>query len=158
MADQKLTDLPAATTVANADKLYVVQGVSSKSATVEVLRGQIPNTPTAIFGDGSSTLSLEVGQKCYVRVPYGGTIVEWGLVANATCSCTIDVWAAAGALPTSSDSVTGGDKPALSGATVAGDSTLVGWSPSISAGDVLGFSLDTLSGSATQITLTLKVK
>ena len=156
MADQKVTELPSATAVTSADIAYVVQGGNSKQMTLEVLRRLAPNTPTAVFGDGNSTESLEAGLTCFVRVPYGGTIVEWGLVANASCTCVVDVWKNT-TLPTNANSITASAKPSLSGATVADSDTLTGWDTDVVEGDILGFELESVSGSASQITLTLKV-
>lgn len=156
MADSKVSDLAAATAVTDADLLYVVQSATDKKLTLETLRKLIPHTPTAVFGDGTDTASIVAGQTCFVRVPYGGTIVEWTLVANASCTVTIDVWKHT-ALPTNSNSITASAKPALSAATVGGSSTLTGWTTAVTAGDVFGFELESISGSATQVTLTLKV-
>ena len=156
MADQKLTDLTAAASVTDADYLYIVQSGTSKKATLEVLRKLMPHTPTAVFGDGQLTTSLVAGLTCFVRVPYAGTIVEWSLVANASCTCVLDVWKHT-ALPTNAHTITASAKPGLTAATIGGSSTLTGWTTAVAAGDVFGFELESVSGSASQITLTLKV-
>lgn len=157
MADTKTTDLTEATSVTDDDVLYLVQGGNSKQVSLEVLRHLVPHTPTAVFGDGQDAASLEAGLTCFVRVPYAGTIVEWSLVANASCTCVLDVWKAAGALPTNANSIAASAKPGLTAAAVGGSTTLTGWTTTISAGDVLGFELESLSGTPSEITLVLKV-
>jgi hypothetical protein len=53
--------------------------------------------------------------------------------------------------PTVADTITASAKPTLSSATKAEDSTLTGWSTSVTAGDVIGFKVD----SATTVTRVL---
>jgi hypothetical protein len=157
MPDQKLTEVTETTALTDADLAYVVQGGFSRRATLETLRRLIPHTPTAVFGDGQDSDSLTASLTCFVRVPYAGTIVEWSLVANASCTCVLDVWKAAGALPTNANTITASAKPGLTDETVGGSTTLTGWTTAISAGDVLGFELESLTGTPSEITLVLKV-
>lgn len=157
MADEKLSDLTEAVTLTGAELAYVVQGGTSKHALISTLRKLMPNTPTAVFGDGQDAASIEAGLTCFVRVPYGGTIVEWSLVANASCTCVLDVWKSAGALPTNANTITASAKPGLTAASVGGSTTLTGWTTAVTAGDVLGFELESLTGTPSEITLVLKV-
>ena len=53
--------------------------------------GASTQTPGCTWGDGVNTDSITVGTVGYIRVPYAGTISEWCVVANASCTCTIDV-------------------------------------------------------------------
>jgi hypothetical protein len=110
-----------------------------------------------MWGDSVSAESVVVSTVTYVRVPYSGTIQEWHIIATASCSCTLDVWKASGALPTNANSITASAKPALSGATTATSGTLTGWATTVSTGDILGFELEALTGTPTAITLVLKV-
>lgn len=120
--------------------------------------GSGAQTPTGVFGDAVNTTSVVAGTVCYVRVPYSGTISEWTLIANVSCTCVVDVWKAAGALPTNGNTITASAKPSLSAATVGGSSTLTGWTTTVTTGDVLAFELESLSGgSPTEITIVLKV-
>ncbi|MCA9325215.1 hypothetical protein KDA23_04095 [Candidatus Saccharibacteria bacterium] len=127
------------------------------------LAGGIPawsnreHAPTAIWGDGVLSSSITAGLTTYVRVPYSGTISRWDIIANASTTCTIDIWKAAGSLPTIANTITAAAKPSLSAATTGFSTTLTGWTTSVSAGDVFGFYLQSVSGSASEITLTLKV-
>lgn len=119
--------------------------------------GGAAHSPGAVFGDGTNAGSVTTGLVAYVRVPYSGTISRWDIVADVACTCTVDVWKAAGAVPTNVNSITAAATPALSAATVATSSALTGWTTSVAAGDVLAFALETLSGAPTQITIALLV-
>jgi hypothetical protein len=115
------------------------------------------NTPTAVWGDGVNTASIVGGMVTYVRLPYSGTISEWHVVANSSCSCTLDVWKANNGLPTNANSITASAKPSLSSAATASSSTLTGWTTAVSVGDVIGFELESVTGSPSEISLVLKV-
>lgn len=114
-------------------------------------------TPTATWGDSVAAESIVASTVTYVRVPYSGVIREWHIIATTSCSCTLDVWKAAGTLPTNANSITASAKPELSSATTATSSTLTGWSTTVTAGDVFGFELESVTGTPTAITLVLKV-
>lgn len=138
------------------DKLYFTQTTGTTRRTIATTY-DVTHTPTAIWGDGMLSSSVKAGMKCYVRVPYAGTILSWNIVASGSCTCVVDVWKAAGALPTVSNTITASAKPSLSAAAVATSSTLTGWTTAVSAGDVFGFNLDSVSGSPTSITLVLNI-
>lgn len=114
-------------------------------------------TPTAVWGDSISPASVQAATVSYVRIPYSGTITEWHIIATASCNCTIDVWKAAGALPTNANTITASAKPSLASTTTASSSTLTGWTTTVTAGDVLGFELESFSNAPTAISITLKV-
>lgn len=107
-------------------------------------------------GGGSD---LTTGFTRYIRVPRAGTITKWTLLADVGGSIVIDVWkdTFANYPPTDSDSITGGNEPELSTDDEAEDSTLTGWSTSVSAGDVLGFIVDSVSGGIKWAVLVLEV-
>lgn len=120
--------------------------------------GASVQSPGCVFGDGSSSDSVVVGSVAYVRVPYEGTIEQWDIVADVACTCVIDVWKVAGAVPTIANTITASAKPQLVAATVGESSTLTGWTTSVAIGDVIAFKLSSLSGgSPTQIAIALRV-
>lgn len=100
---------------------------------------------TAIFDGGGSVISA--GSKCYVRFPWAGTITKVTTLADVSGSAVVDVWkdTYANYPPTVADTITASAKPTLSTATKAEDSTLTGWTTSITAGDVFGFNVDSCS-------------
>jgi hypothetical protein len=108
-----------------------------------------------IDGGGSA---ITTGVKGFVRIPVACTITKATTLstdASATSgSIVIDIWkdTFANYPPTVADTITASAKPTLSSATNAEDSTLTGWSTSVSAGDVVGFKVD----SATTVTRVLE--
>ena len=58
--------------------------------------------------------------------------------------------------PTPADSITASAKPTISSGTKQQDSTLTGWTTSISAGDILRFNVDSIT-TITRCTVSLKM-
>ena len=73
-------------------------------------------------------------------------------------SIVIDIWkdTLANYPPTVADTITASAKPTLASATKSEDTTLTGWTTALTAGDVLGFKVDSASG-VTQVLVTLTV-
>lgn len=138
------------------DRLYYTQTTGATRKTVAAF-DDIVHTPTAVWGDGSTTNSIQVGTVCYVRVPYSGTIASWSVVASVSCTCVLDVWKSNATLPTVANTITASDKPTLTAATTAASSTLTGWTTTVTTGDVFGFNLFSISGTPTSITLVLNI-
>ena len=108
-----------------------------------------------IDGGGSAITAGALGK--FPTVPYSGEIESVEVAADQTGSIVIDVWKAADAIPTDTNSITGSNPATLSTAQRSQDETLTGWTTSISAGDVLGFEVDSVS-TVQEVTLTIKVK
>jgi hypothetical protein len=109
-----------------------------------------------IIGDGIN--SIEVGLKGFLEIPFAATIKQWTLMADQAGDIVIDIWkdTYANFPPTDADTITGANEPSLSAAQKAQDSTLTGWTTSISAGDILAFNVDS-AATVTQVTLALKM-
>jgi hypothetical protein len=110
---------------------------------------------TAVFAGNGAVITP--GIITYVRAPRTSTITKVTLLADQTGSAVLDIWkdTYANFPPTIADSICGSSKPTLSSAIKYEDSTLSTWTTSITAGDVLGFYLDSCS-TITQITLQLE--
>ena len=108
-----------------------------------------------IDGAGSAITAGALGK--FPTVPYSGEIESVEVAADQSGSIVIDIWKAADAIPTNSNSITGSSPATLSSAQRSQDETLTGWTTSIAAGDVLGFEVDSAS-TVTEVTLTIKVK
>lgn len=108
-----------------------------------------------IDGGGSA---ITTGVKGYVSIPYACTINSWVLLADQSGSIVIDVWkdTLANYPPTVADTIAGTEKPTLSAATNNTDTSLSTWTTSVSAGDIIGFNVDSAS-TVTRVTLVLKV-
>lgn len=93
---------------------------------------------TFVFDGGGSALSGTI-DRCHV-VDFGGTIKQVSIVADQSGSATIDVQTVSYASytgPSSASTITSSDTPALSSAVKYQDSTLTGWTTSLTAGMVV---------------------
>jgi hypothetical protein len=133
---------------------------------VLTLASQIPSWVSGsrlvgITVDGGGS-AITTGVKGFVMVPYTGTITKSTLISTdasvTSCSIVFDVWkdTYANYAPTVADTITASAKPTLSSAIKAQDSTLTGWTTSVTAGDILGFNVDSVT-SCTRVTLMLTV-
>ncbi len=90
---------------------------------------------------------IETGIKGYIRIPYACTITKVTLLSDQSGSIVIDIWkdSYVNYPPTNADSITASTPPTLSSATKSEDSTLTAWTTSISAGDCIGFNVDSIT-------------
>jgi len=108
-----------------------------------------------IDGGGSA---ITTGLKGFLEVPFNCTIVRSTLLADQTGSAVVNVWDAAYSSfpPTVSNKITASAPPTISSAVKAQDSTLTGWTTSLTSGDIIAFNVDSAS-TVTRLTLSLKV-
>jgi len=80
------------------------------------------------------------------------------MMADQTGSIVVDIWKDnyANFPPTDADSITASAPPTISTAQKSEDSTLTGWTTSISADDILAFNVDSCS-TIERVTISLKV-
>lgn len=84
--------------------------------------------------------AVAVGTTPSLTFPTAGTIISAtlsGSLSAGNCSATIDVWKANAALPTVANTITASALPALSTAKYHQDTTLTGWTKTISTNDVI---------------------
>lgn len=168
MADTKLSDLSAASSVAGTDLLYTVQtaGVGGVKATVAQMSTavvastamsniKISSIGYVIDGGGAAITAGALGS---LSIPYDCTINSVTLLADQSGSIVVDIWkdTLANYPPTVADTICASAKPTLSSATHSENTTLTGWTTSIAAGDTLKFNVDSAT-TVTQVTLILKV-
>lgn len=110
---------------------------------------------TVIDGGGAV---ITTGVKGYLEVPMACTITAVRMLADQSGSIVVDIWkdTYANYPPTDADSITASAVPTISTATKSQDTTLTGWTTSISAGDILGFNVDSAT-TVTRVTLQLTV-
>jgi hypothetical protein len=141
-----------------ADRTLVVgagTGITVNADDVAVSTNTRTGSISVVIGNGTDVITT--GTYGYQPLDFAGTITAWQVASkNASSSVVVDVWKAAGAIPTNSDSITGTDKPTLSNAQYGSDTSIT-WTSSgaFSAGDVLGFEIESAT-TATQITVTLR--
>jgi hypothetical protein len=131
-------------------------GTSSTSAAA----GNHTHTPTVgldfiIDGGGSA---LTAGIKGDVRIPVDMTITGVRLFADQIGSAVVDIWkdSYANYPATVADTITASAKPTLSSALKYEDTTLTGWTTSLTAGDTLRFNVDSAS-TITRLTVSLSL-
>lgn len=133
-------------------------GVRIADAGVTVAKlatGAKTGTMLVTFDGGGSAITT--GVKGDLHVPIAVTITKATLLADQSGSIVIDIWkdSYANFPPTNADTITASAKPTLSGAAKSQDSTLTGWTTSVSAGDVLRFNVDSAS-TVTRVLLALE--
>lgn len=131
---------------------------------LEIDTGQLTLTSTHLTGEIGITIDgagseIADGVKGFVRIPYACTITGVYLMADQTGSIVVDVWKDTFAQypPDVGDTITASAKPTLSSAASGSDTTLTGWTKAVSAGDVIGFNVDsctTIERLTLQITTT----
>lgn len=124
--------------------------------------GNVANVDTTIASisfviDGGGSV-LTTGVKGYLEVPFNCTINRATLLADQSGSVVVDIFkdTYANYPPVVGDKITASAPPTITTATKSQDSTLTGWTTSITAGDVLGFNVNSAT-TITRVTLALKV-
>jgi hypothetical protein len=140
----------ADTSDSNALKEDTVQGILDLARA-----GSIRGIEFIIDGGGSA---ITTGVKGYLEIPFACTINRVTLLADQSGSIVVDIWkdTYANYPPVDGDSITSSAVPTISSATKSQDASLSGWTTSISAGDVLGFNVDSIS-TCQRVTVSLKV-
>lgn len=114
-----------------------------------------PRTLGMTFDGGGSPPT--VGSVGYVVAQVTGTIRGWAMVADAAGSAVVDVWKAAGAIPTNANSIAAAAKPTLTAQQLASSTAVGTWTTtSVTAGDVLGFELESVA-TVTRLTVALEI-
>ena len=114
-----------------------------------------------IDGGGSA---ITTGVKGFMEIPYNCTITGWTLVScedgvPVSGSIVVDVWkdTYANYPPTVADTITASAKPTITTATKNTSTTLTGWTTTVTAGDFIGFNVDSCTD-ITKALLVLKVR
>lgn len=131
-------------------------GGSSVSLTTNV---QTRVLLVSITGNGS-TITTGIVKGADAFFDFSATITKVTMLADQSGSIVVDIWKAAyGSYPpTVANTITASDLPTITSATKSQDSTLTGWTTSISAGDVLRFNVNSVTSiQAATLALTLTV-
>jgi hypothetical protein len=113
-----------------------------------------------VIGGSDDANDITTGKKVRTVIPFSGTITKWTLLADAAASITIDINKStyAGFPTTATITGGGGGRPALSSEQKATDSTLSGWTTSVTAGDILEIEVEEASGNIKNVTLALEIE
>lgn len=117
---------------------------------------EITKTITAIIDGGGSAITT--GIKGDLEIPFGCTIQRVTMLADQTGSIVVDVWkdTYANYSPVDADSITASAPATISSSTKSQDSTLTGWTTSITSGDILRFNVDSCT-SITRVCISMQV-
>lgn len=131
-------------------------GLETSTTSLQMTSNQRTGCITYIIDGGGAAITT--GIKGDFSVPANCTITSVTALADQTGSIVVDVWkdTYANFPPTDADSITSAAPVTISSATKATDSTLTGWTTSISAGDILRFNVDSAS-TVTRVTLEIRV-
>lgn len=88
--------------------------------------------------------AIQTGIKGDIEVPFNCTITACTLLADQSGSIVVDIWkdTYANYPPTDADTITASAVPEISTATKDQDTTLTGWTTTVTAGDILRFNVD----------------
>jgi hypothetical protein len=110
---------------------------------------------TLVIDGGGSAITT--GVKGDISIPFACTITQVRLLADITGSTVVDIWkdTYANYPPTVADTITAAAKPTISSSNKYEDSTLTGWTTSVTAGDTLRFHVDS-AATITRLTIVLR--
>jgi hypothetical protein len=149
-------DLPVATAIAfgavkpDGNSITTVGGVLSAVT--------LPSTTVSVIGlviDGSGNVP-STGSKGFVQVDFPCTIVGWTLLSDQTGSASIDVSKETYVNFPTMASIVASLPPTLTSAQKNSSNTLTGWTTSVAAGDIIGFTLTSVA-TVTRISLQIQV-
>lgn len=117
--------------------------------------GPSGNVSLDVIIDGGG-VAITTGVKADVEIPFTYTITAARLLADQSGSIVVNIWkdVYANFPPTVADKITASAPPTLSSADHSQDTTLTGWTTSVSSGDILRFNVDSVS-TVTRVTLSL---
>jgi hypothetical protein len=126
----------------NAELAQVAAETAATNA--ETWAGGTQSVEFIIDGGGSA---ITTGNKGDIRFPYACTLSGVYLLADVSGSIVLDLWkdTLANFPPTVADTITASAKPTLSSATNSSDTTMTGWTKSITAGDIIRVNVDSVA-------------
>lgn len=145
------------------ESLTTVSGANISAAGVDVgthmASASIHNPDGAIvvvFDGGGSAIAS--GTQIDIRVPWTATIDRATILGDQTGSLAIVIWndTYANFPPTSADDISGSGL-LIGNATKVEDTTLIGWTAALSAGDILRFNASGVAVNITRATVVLEV-
>jgi hypothetical protein len=114
----------------------------------------LPDAIEFVMDGGGSAITT--GVKGFLEIPFNCTIQRVTLLADQSGSIVVDVQTCAySGFPTTS-SIAASDLPTLSSAQKSQDSTLTGWSTSLTAGNIIAFKVNSAT-TVTRVTISLEV-
>jgi hypothetical protein len=93
------------------------------------------------------------------EAPFAGTITAVTVLADVAANIQVDVWKTTFASfpPSSANSITGGNPPALSGGVQKSQNSLTGWTTTFNSGDLFTFDCTLASTGVTKLAIAFQV-
>lgn len=131
-------------------------GIETSGTDLQLTTNQRTTAVEFVIDGGGSAITT--GIKGFIEVPFSGTIQQVTMLADQTGSIVVDVWkdTYANYPPADADSITASAVPTISSSNKSQDATLTGWTTSITAGDIIGFNVDSAS-TVERVTISLEV-
>lgn len=164
MSDTSIMQLPVAIGIDGNEYIPLVQSGTTKRVQASLigaagLSGSLPAAIEVTLDGGGAAIGAQTW--AYIRVPFAATITSATMLGDATGSLIIDVWKctySAYSPPTTpgvANSITSATPPTLTAASKSQDTSLSGWTTSLSEGDILAFNVAAPATSITKATLAL---
>jgi len=172
MTNIEINQLPLTNVVSGANDYLAIDHsngdgtFTTKRVVPNLIAGLSPTqTLTAIeFIMGVNGYHILTGLAGYLVSPYTGIINSVTILANISGNISVDIWKCANSAfdagithPVSSDSICGGNIPALIGSAIYNNALLSGWNRAFNAGDVFAFNVNSTAGIISQLTLSMSV-
>jgi hypothetical protein len=160
-AASRLLGRGSASGAGDPQEITLGSGLSLSGTTLSVVAGSANKYQLGITIDGGGSV-ITTGTKGFITVPISGTITAATVLSTdgaATAGdIVVDVWkdTYANYPPTVADSITDAAPPTLSSANKSQDTTLTGWTTNVTAGDILGFNVDSVA-TVTRVTVVLTI-
>ena len=140
-----------------ADRANTVLGFDATGAPMVVAANSSKRSVIVSLYDGGDVLATGK-RNVNIEVPYSGTITAVRLLADQTGSVIVDIWkdSYTNYPPTVADTITASAKPTISSALKSEDTSLAGWTTSITEGDILEFNIDSITN-ITALTVSLSI-
>lgn len=139
------------------EELVVASGIEFSGTPGIRATTQLRTRQIGIVVDGGGS-ALTTGLKGFKSSPWTGIITGVRLLADQSGSIVFDIWkdTYANFPPTIADTITAAAKPTITTAVKSEDTTLTGWTTAVTAGDVFGFNIDSIT-TITRIILELTI-
>jgi len=127
-------------------QLVITTPFTLGTSNIGVTALNFPNSVIPVQFSAAPDAMLTAGAVGYYSVPFDCTITGVTLIGNAAGSIVIDIRKGIFANFPPTASIVAADPPTLSSQQSSQDTTLAGWTPQLSQGDILAFVISSVSG------------
>lgn len=123
---------------------------------LQSIKGGNSDTIQFIVDGGGTTITT--GQKGHIEVPFDCVVSGWSVFGNQTGNIVVDLWKTnyANFPPNIAHTITGSEKPTISGGTKNENNALSSWVTQLNKGDIIAYNVDSVAA-IQRATVVLKV-